>query len=193
MKKLLILFFLLVIVAVIVILYQKTKEKGLLSPSGQFFLKTETNRSDEKLDTYFCVEILIFDKDNRLLQEIQTNASVSMKFDVRWQDDDSVLLESSDIGNRLWIKVSDSKWSYKQVSPSESFYLTTEENLDGLVNIIVWSKHGHVIQKIETIMSEPKFHVEWVFDDGILFKNNEQFLYWEYQDNKWVSSSIPTL
>ena len=92
------------------ILLNHNKPQVKISPSGLFYLTTEINKSKYDIRLYLCVKIIIKDKQGKLIQEIQTYASDRMKWNVGWGEKDSIILESSDIGDWEWKMQENNKW-----------------------------------------------------------------------------------
>ena len=81
-----------------------------VSPSGLFVLSSTLNRSKEDLTTYLCIIISIEDIEGKNLATIQTHASARMNWSVNWDSNDSIILESSDIGTYKWHKTDTNQW-----------------------------------------------------------------------------------
>ncbi len=87
-------------------------ERGekLMSPSGAYYLETKINKNKKDRERYLCVVIVVKHKDGRFIEEIKTDASDRMSWDVNWGVDDSIILDSSDIGGRIWKKIDADHW-----------------------------------------------------------------------------------
>ncbi len=116
-NKIIITAMLIIILSITCCVCQIMLTNKLLSPSGLFYLKTEVNTSKEDLRKYLCIKIIVWDKQGNLIEQIQTDASSRMRFNIKWQEDESILLESSDIGNYIWLKDNENRWSKKQIAP----------------------------------------------------------------------------
>lgn len=87
------------------------------SPSGEYFFETSINRNRSDLRRYLCVVVTIYDRTGKEVEEIQTGASSNMRWDIGWGDNDSILLDSGDIGKYKWEKVSSSRWELRYINP----------------------------------------------------------------------------
>jgi len=74
------------------------------SPDGKYYLRTSTNKNKSDLKTYLCVQFDILAASGKRLYTCQTHASDRMGWSIEWTPTNGVLLRSSDIGNRSWIK-----------------------------------------------------------------------------------------
>ncbi len=80
------------------------------SPNGNLTLITSINRSKEDLTKFLCVKFQIIDSTGRVLYEEQTGASDRMRWNMRWEDNQHVVLDSSDIGTIIWEQQADGSW-----------------------------------------------------------------------------------
>ncbi len=80
------------------------------SPSGLYYLEIDTNTDKTDLRTYLCIIIIVKQQDGKIVDKIQTTASSKMTWSVSWDSNDSILLDSSDIGDRRWKKTNDDHW-----------------------------------------------------------------------------------
>jgi hypothetical protein len=100
--------------AISILFFFKEKERKpeqLLSPSGNRVILATVNRSKEDMTTYLCIKLEIKDLSaNKILFNIQTHASDRMRWSIHWLGEDSILLESSDIGDRCWKEISGGVW-----------------------------------------------------------------------------------
>lgn len=73
----------------------------ILSPSGRTKLTPSiTQSTDKTLNGCVAFEITVA-KDNQRLH-VQTRTSNTMKWEIRWHDDATIVLMSADIGSRAW-------------------------------------------------------------------------------------------
>ena len=80
------------------------------SPDGNLTLITSINRSKEDPTKYLCVKFQIVDSTGKMLYEEQTGASDRMRWSMRWEDNQRVVLDSSDIGTIVWEQQADESW-----------------------------------------------------------------------------------
>jgi len=74
------------------------------SPTGHFEIKATVNRTDKNSEDYADVIIHLFDKENRKTTELNTGAGDGNKWTIGWTEfGDTIVLQSSDIGNKAWI------------------------------------------------------------------------------------------
>ncbi|MHA7843920.1 MAG: hypothetical protein ACX93I_11405 [Winogradskyella sp.] len=74
------------------------------APTGNFEIKATVNRTDKNTDNYADVIIILFDKENNKLTELNTGAGDANKWAIGWTElGDTIVLQSSDIGNKAWI------------------------------------------------------------------------------------------
>ncbi|GGI56876.1 hypothetical protein [Winogradskyella haliclonae] len=74
------------------------------SPTGNFEIKATVNRTDKNADNYAYVFIHLFDKKNNKLTELNTGTGDANKWTIGWTEiGDTIVLQSSDIGNKAWI------------------------------------------------------------------------------------------
>jgi len=84
------------------------------SPDRKRVVEATINRNRDDPLAYLCVRLrIIRDPQGAAAVELdtQTGASNRMRWDVVWESDQQVLLNSSDIGERRWRRVDDDKWS----------------------------------------------------------------------------------
>jgi len=80
------------------------------SPDGSRVIIPTINFNKEVYDTYLLIHIKIQDtRSGETLFQVQTSASDRMRWSVAWIGDDTVLLDSSDIGSYCW-KEGDGTW-----------------------------------------------------------------------------------
>ena len=76
----------------------------LKSPTGNFGIKATVNRTDKNVENYAYVFIHLFDKESNKLTELNTGAGDANKWTIGWTEiGDTIVLQSSDIGNKAWI------------------------------------------------------------------------------------------
>ncbi len=74
------------------------------SPTGNFEIKATVNRTDKNVENYADVIIHLFDTENNKLTELNTGAGDANKWTIGWTElGDTIVLQSSDIGNKAWI------------------------------------------------------------------------------------------
>ena len=81
--------------------YQSEKIK---SSTGNYEIQATVNRTDNDAENYADVIIHLFDKNNKKLTELNTGAGDANKWTIGWtKSGDTIVLQSSDIGNKAWI------------------------------------------------------------------------------------------
>jgi hypothetical protein len=80
------------------------------SPDGHLILVTAINHDKTDLRTYLCVKFQITDNAGHVLYEEQTYASNRMKWDIKWDGNERIVLDSSDIGTYTWELTNDGRW-----------------------------------------------------------------------------------
>ncbi|MBC7000899.1 hypothetical protein [Cytophaga sp. FL35] len=74
------------------------------SPTGNFEIKASVNQVDKNAEDYAYVLIHLFDDNNNKLTELHTGAGDANKWTIGWTEiGDTIILQSSDIGNKAWI------------------------------------------------------------------------------------------
>lgn len=71
-------------------------------------IQVETSQSDPR--KYLCVKFEIVDAQGRVEYAVQTGASDVMRWSLDWDGNDRVVLNSSDIGRRTWLRGDDGRW-----------------------------------------------------------------------------------
>ena len=83
--------------------------KPLYSPDGTKVIIPIINFNKEDQDKYLLVHIKIQEiKSGETLFQVQTRASDRMRWSVNWIDNNTVILNSSDIGTYCWEENNDS-------------------------------------------------------------------------------------
>jgi hypothetical protein len=78
------------------------------SPTGNVEIYATVNRTDKNEDNYAEVIIHLYDKKNEKLTELNTGAGDANKWTIGWTEiGDTIVLQSSDIGNKAWILQND--------------------------------------------------------------------------------------
>jgi hypothetical protein len=78
------------------------------SPTGNFDIKATVNRTNRNAENYAYVIIQLFDKNSQKLTEFNTRAGDGNKWTIGWAvSGDTIVLQSSDIGNKAWILEND--------------------------------------------------------------------------------------
>jgi len=85
-------------------------ESSIPSPDGRFVLVTTINRDKTDPTVYLCVKLKILDDSGNVLYEEQTRASDRMRWTAKWDGNERVVLESSDIGTYVWELGRDGQW-----------------------------------------------------------------------------------
>ena len=80
------------------------------SPDGRFVLVTTINKDMTDPTVYLCVKFQILDSAGHVLHAEQTRASDRMRWTMRWDGSERVVLESADIGTYTWERQSDGRW-----------------------------------------------------------------------------------
>ncbi len=74
------------------------------SPTGNFEIKATVNRTDKNAEDFAYVIIHLYDTENNKLTELNTGAGDGNKWTIGWTEvGDTIVLQSSDIGNKAWI------------------------------------------------------------------------------------------
>ena len=74
------------------------------SPTGNFGIKATVNRTDKNEENYADIIIHLSDTENNKLTELNTGAGDANKWTIGWTKiGDTIVLQSSDIGNKAWI------------------------------------------------------------------------------------------
>jgi len=87
------------------------------SPDGRrnLICTVNTDRSDPT--TYLCVRFRVVVPDVRQECSIQTEASHTMRWSMRWDGNDAVVLDSADIGTHRWRRAADGTWAPADETP----------------------------------------------------------------------------
>jgi len=80
------------------------------SPDGSLTLVTSINQDRADRTAYLCVKFQIFDKAGQVVYEEQTHASDRMIWTMKWEGDQRLVLESSDIGTYAWEQGTGGMW-----------------------------------------------------------------------------------
>ncbi|WP_425235394.1 hypothetical protein [Ulvibacterium sp.] len=84
--------------------FSNYESESIKSPTGNFDIKATVNRTDKNADNYADVIIHLFDKENNKLTELNTGAGDANKWTIGWTEiGDTIVLQSSDIGNKAWV------------------------------------------------------------------------------------------
>ena len=88
--------------------YNDYESESIKSPTGNFEIKATVNRTDKNVDNYADVIIHILDLENNKVIELNTGAGDFSKWAIGWTKlGDTIILQSSDIGNKAWIMEKD--------------------------------------------------------------------------------------
>ncbi len=79
------------------------------SSTGHFEIKATVNKTDKNSNNYDVVVIHLYNKENnKTLTELNTGAGDTNKWAVGWTEHgDTIVLQSSDIGNKAWVLKND--------------------------------------------------------------------------------------
>lgn len=88
----------------------RSSTHSIPSPDGSLTLITSMNQNKEDLTKYLCVKFQIVDATGKVWYEEQTGASDRMQWEMYWDENDRVVLESSDIGTLAWEQQADGTW-----------------------------------------------------------------------------------
>ena len=84
--------------------FSNYKSDRIKSSTGNFEINSTVNRTDKNAENYADVIIHLFDKQNNKLTELNTGAGDANKWTIGWTKlGDTIVLQSSDIGNKAWI------------------------------------------------------------------------------------------
>lgn len=80
------------------------KSEYLTSSTGNFSINATVNRTDKKNNNYAEVIITFFNKNGIKISELNSEAGDFSKWAIGWtKTGDTVVLQSSDIGNKSWV------------------------------------------------------------------------------------------
>ena len=80
------------------------KSDRIKSSTGNYAIQATVNRTDKNMDNFADVIIHIFDNNGKKLSDINTGAGDANKWAIGWtKSGDTIILQSSDIGNKAWI------------------------------------------------------------------------------------------
>jgi hypothetical protein len=85
------------------------------SPDGKLTVVPTINQSQNDPTKYLCVRFAIVDGKGKILHQEHTSASVRMKWSLKWQGNDKIVLKSADIGTYIWQRQASGKW--KKITP----------------------------------------------------------------------------
>jgi hypothetical protein len=78
-----------------------------LSPDGLLTLVTSVEHSRQDPKTYLCVVFEIRDRSGKVLHRENTHASDTMRWNMVWESNTRVRLDSSDTSTYRWTKQQD--------------------------------------------------------------------------------------
>ena len=85
-------------------IFNNYESELIKSPTGNFEIKATVNRTDKNSENYADVIIHLFDIENNKLIELNTGAGDMNKWNIGWTKvGDTIVLQSSDIGNKAWV------------------------------------------------------------------------------------------
>lgn len=82
----------------------------IVSPSGAFSLVVSVNKSKAVPGQYYCLVFTVYDANEKVIDRIQTDASDRLKWNVAWDTEDRIWLDSADIGTYYWELGSNGRW-----------------------------------------------------------------------------------
>ncbi len=85
-------------------------QSPLKSPNGSLTLYTSVEHSRSDPGAYLCVIFEIRDRAGKALHTENTRASALSRWSMRWLSEDTIRLESSDIGPYEWTRRPDGTW-----------------------------------------------------------------------------------
>jgi len=84
--------------------FSNYESEKIKSSTGNFEIQATVYRTDNNAENYADVIIHLFDKNNKKLPELNTGAGDANKWTIGWtKSRDTIVLQSSDIGNKAWI------------------------------------------------------------------------------------------
>jgi len=84
--------------------FSNYESEKIKSSTGNFEIQATVYRTDNNAENYADVIIHLFDKNNKKLTELNTGARDANKWTIGWtKSGDTIVLQSSDIGNKAWI------------------------------------------------------------------------------------------
>ncbi|PIV17300.1 MAG: hypothetical protein COS42_05515 [Flavobacteriales bacterium CG03_land_8_20_14_0_80_35_15] len=84
--------------------FSNYESEKIKSSTGNFEIQATVYRTDNNAENYADVIIHLFDKNNKKLTELNTGAGDANKWTIGWtKSRDTIVLQSSDIGNKAWI------------------------------------------------------------------------------------------
>jgi hypothetical protein len=87
-------------------------QEPVYSTDGSKVIVPSVNFNKDNYETYLHVNIEIQDANTQeTLFQVQTRASHRMRWSVKWIDNNTVTLESSDIGSHCWAEYNNETWN----------------------------------------------------------------------------------
>ncbi|HSY74442.1 MAG TPA: hypothetical protein VK810_03145 [Dongiaceae bacterium] len=86
------------------------KMPTVMSPDSSMSLVTSVEQSQQDPQTYLCVVFEIRDQAGKILHRENTHASVRMRWNMSWESNNRIRLDSSNIGTHHWTKQLDGNW-----------------------------------------------------------------------------------
>lgn len=80
------------------------------SPDSRLTIVPTINQSQSDPTKYLCVRFAIVDGKGKILHQEQTAASTRMKWSLKWQSNDKIVLKSADIGTFVWQRQASGEW-----------------------------------------------------------------------------------
>ena len=102
-----------------------SKSEKIISPSGEYYFSTFVNRTDKSKKNYADVNVNLYDRNGKMLSQLYTKAGDFNKWAINWNsENDTLILNSSDIGNSAW-KIS--KNSFVEIKLDKQLNLEAEK------------------------------------------------------------------
>ena len=75
-----------------------------ISTTKNYSIKAQVNRTDQNKEDFADVIIIAYDQNKEELEKLNSHAGDANKWSLGWsKTGDTILLQSSDIGNQAWI------------------------------------------------------------------------------------------
>ncbi len=91
-------------------LRQKGQGPAIAAADRRHAVQATVNTEKTDPAKYLCVRLRVLAADGQVLQEIQTAASVLMKWAMGWHGSDTIVLYSSDVGPSAWKETGAGTW-----------------------------------------------------------------------------------
>jgi hypothetical protein len=101
-----------VLIAIVWAVLDSQAPEQVYSPDGSKVMIPMVNSNKDNYDSYLLVYLEIKDtQSGETLFQVQTRASDRMRWSVDWIDDNTVKLNSSDIGSYCWMEGDNGIWA----------------------------------------------------------------------------------